>query len=52
MPCFAAYGDTYVKLFVHSTSFSQIAVATGVADEALGNVRTVRAFAMEEKEME
>ena len=28
----------------------QVARATAVADEALGNVRTVRAFAMEEKE--
>ena len=28
----------------------QVAKATAVADEALGNVRTVRAFAMEEKE--
>ena len=28
----------------------QVAMATGVADEALSNVRTVRAFAMEEKE--
>ncbi|XP_062955302.1 mitochondrial potassium channel ATP-binding subunit isoform X1 [Cynocephalus volans] len=30
----------------------QIARATGVADEALGNVRTVRAFAMEQREEE
>jgi len=30
----------------------QVAKATAVADEALGNVRTVRAFAMEEKESE
>ncbi|XP_043923540.1 mitochondrial potassium channel ATP-binding subunit [Protopterus annectens] len=30
----------------------QIAKATGVADEALGNVRTVRAFAMEDREAE
>ncbi|XP_034374922.1 mitochondrial potassium channel ATP-binding subunit isoform X5 [Arvicanthis niloticus] len=30
----------------------QIARATGVADEALGNVRTVRAFAMEKREEE
>ena len=28
----------------------QIAIATGVADEAISNVRTVRAFAMEESE--
>uniref|UniRef100_A0A8C6DGK6 Mitochondrial potassium channel ATP-binding subunit n=1 Tax=Moschus moschiferus TaxID=68415 RepID=A0A8C6DGK6_MOSMO len=31
---------------------SQVARATGVADEALGNVRTVRAFAMEQREEE
>ncbi|KAL1768279.1 ATP-binding cassette sub-family B member 8, mitochondrial isoform X1 [Sigmodon hispidus] len=30
----------------------QIAKATGLADEALGNVRTVRAFAMEQREAE
>ncbi|XP_068091507.1 mitochondrial potassium channel ATP-binding subunit-like isoform X1 [Hyperolius riggenbachi] len=30
----------------------QLARATGVADEALGNVRTVRAFAMEDRELE
>jgi len=28
----------------------QVAKSTAVADEALGNVRTVRAFAMEETE--
>lgn len=33
-------------------SQEQVAIATGVADEALGNVRTVRAFAMEDKEAE
>ncbi|XP_001371455.2 mitochondrial potassium channel ATP-binding subunit [Monodelphis domestica] len=33
-------------------SQEQIAKATGVADEALGNVRTVRAFAMEPQEQE
>jgi len=30
---------------------AQVSRATGVADEAIGNVRTVRAFAMENKEM-
>ena len=30
----------------------QISQSTAVADEALGNVRTVRAFAMEDKEYE
>ena len=28
----------------------QVATATGVADEAIGNIRTVRAFSMEESE--
>ncbi len=28
----------------------QVAIATGVADEAISNVRTVRSFAMEENE--
>ena len=28
----------------------QVAIATGVADEAIGNMRTVRAFAMEDSE--
>ena len=31
---------------------AQVAKATAVADEAVGNVRTVRAFAMEDKEIE
>ena len=31
---------------------AQVSKATGVADEAIGNVRTVRAFAMEDQEME
>ena len=30
----------------------QVAMATGVADEAISNVRTVRAFAMEDTEGE
>lgn len=30
----------------------QVSIATGVADEALGNVRTVKAFAMEERELQ
>ena len=33
-------------------SQEQVARSTAVADEALGNVRTVRAFAMEDKEYE
>lgn len=43
-------------LITHLTSYLleslQVARATGVADEALGNVRTVRAFAMEQREEE
>ncbi|XP_064600276.1 mitochondrial potassium channel ATP-binding subunit-like isoform X2 [Liolophura sinensis] len=34
------------------SSQTQVAKSTAVADEAIGNVRTVRAFAMEEKEIE
>ena len=33
-------------------NFLQISKATAVADEAIGNVRTVRAFAMESKEIQ
>lgn len=29
----------------------KVAKSTAVADEAIGNIRTVRAFAMEDKEM-
>lgn len=40
------YDSTYyVKFF-------KVAKSTAVCDEALSNIRTVRAFAMEEKEME
>ena len=31
-------------------SQEQVAIATGVADEAVGNIRTVRSFAMEDSE--
>ncbi|TNN55398.1 ATP-binding cassette sub-family B member 8, mitochondrial [Liparis tanakae] len=34
------------------SSFKLVSKATGVADEALGNVRTVKAFAMEERELQ
>lgn len=34
----------------HVPLLAQVAKATGVADEVLGNVRTVRAFAMEEQQ--
>lgn len=30
----------------------QISKSTAIADEALGNVRTIRAFAMEKEELE
>ncbi|KAF3858154.1 hypothetical protein F7725_011355 [Dissostichus mawsoni] len=36
----------------HSSANCPVAKATGVADEALGNVRTVKAFAMEERELQ
>lgn len=48
LPC---YFSTF-PMWLHFLSFLQIARATGVADEALGNVRTVRAFAMEQREEE
>ena len=35
-----------------SLSKTKVAKATAVADEALGNVRTVKAFAMEERELQ
>lgn len=35
-----------------SVRVPQVAKATGVADEAMGNVRTVKAFAMEDHEMQ
>ena len=41
-----------IYLTIHSYSWQQIAKATGVADECLGNMRTVRAFAMEDHETE
>lgn len=40
------------NLSVNFLDSLQVARATGVADEALGNVRTVRAFAMENREEE
>lgn len=36
---------------VHAYFSSPLAMATAVADGALDNIRTVRAFAMEEKEL-
>lgn len=48
-PSFCLFLSTTTSYFPVSM---QIARATGVADEALGNVRTVRAFAMEKREEE
>uniref|UniRef100_A0A4W3GN88 Mitochondrial potassium channel ATP-binding subunit n=1 Tax=Callorhinchus milii TaxID=7868 RepID=A0A4W3GN88_CALMI len=45
----ALLGSSLRKL--SRTAQEQVAKATGVADEALGNVRTVKAFAMEDKEI-
>ncbi|RVE61733.1 hypothetical protein OJAV_G00176070 [Oryzias javanicus] len=46
----------FVSLYIISPQThrldEQVAKATGVADEALGNVRTVKAFAMEERELQ
>lgn len=40
-----------VILSNHTVILLQVARATGVADECLGNMRTVRAFAMEDTEL-
>ncbi|XP_071943666.1 mitochondrial potassium channel ATP-binding subunit-like isoform X2 [Antedon mediterranea] len=52
MPCLVLGGAIVgvVLRKLSKTVQEQIAIATSVADEALGNVRTVRAFAMETKE--
>ncbi|KAI4875035.1 hypothetical protein NFI96_013000 [Prochilodus magdalenae] len=54
LPCLVGAG-ALIGSFLRKLSRKaqeQIAKATGVADEALGNVRTVRAFAMEDRELE
>ncbi|MBN3298930.1 ABCB8 protein, partial [Amia calva] len=54
MPCLVGAG-ALIGSFLRRLSRraqEQVAKATGVADEALGNVRTVRAFAMEDREAE
>ncbi|KAJ8337440.1 hypothetical protein SKAU_G00386600 [Synaphobranchus kaupii] len=54
MPCLVGTG-ALIGSFLRRLSRKaqeQVAIATGVADEALGNVRTVRAFAMEDREMQ
>ncbi|KAF7708088.1 mitochondrial potassium channel ATP-binding subunit [Silurus meridionalis] len=54
LPCLVGAGGL-IGSFLRKLSRKaqeQVSKATGVADEALGNVRTVRAFAMEERELE
>ncbi|XP_051970908.1 mitochondrial potassium channel ATP-binding subunit [Xyrauchen texanus] len=54
LPCLVGAG-AFIGSFLRKLSRNaqeQVAKATGVADEALGNVRTVRAFAMEDRELE
>lgn len=48
--CGTTWGSMLRKLSREAQE--QISKSTAVADEALGNVRTVRAFAMEQKEFE
>uniref|UniRef100_A0A3P8VSS9 Mitochondrial potassium channel ATP-binding subunit n=1 Tax=Cynoglossus semilaevis TaxID=244447 RepID=A0A3P8VSS9_CYNSE len=54
LPCLVGAGaliGTFLRRLSRLAQ-EQVAKATGVADEALGNVRTVKAFAMEERELE
>ncbi|XP_047223153.1 mitochondrial potassium channel ATP-binding subunit isoform X1 [Girardinichthys multiradiatus] len=54
LPCLVGAG-ALIGSFLRKLSRlaqEQVAKATGVADEALGNVRTVKAFAMEERELQ
>uniref|UniRef100_A0A8C9RJ27 Mitochondrial potassium channel ATP-binding subunit n=1 Tax=Scleropages formosus TaxID=113540 RepID=A0A8C9RJ27_SCLFO len=54
MPCLVGAG-ALIGSFLRRLSRraqEQVARATGVADEAIGNVRTVKAFAMEDREMQ
>lgn len=54
IPCLVGAG-AFLGSFLRKLSRlaqEQVAKATGVADEALGNVRTVKAFAMEERELQ
>uniref|UniRef100_A0A673L0Y8 Mitochondrial potassium channel ATP-binding subunit n=1 Tax=Sinocyclocheilus rhinocerous TaxID=307959 RepID=A0A673L0Y8_9TELE len=54
LPCLVGAG-ALIGSFLRKLSRKaqeQVAKATGVADETLGNVRTVRAFAMEDRELE
>ncbi|XP_053294466.1 mitochondrial potassium channel ATP-binding subunit [Pleuronectes platessa] len=54
LPCLVGAG-ALIGSFLRKLSRlaqEQVAKATGVADEALGNVRTVKAFSMEERELQ
>ncbi|XP_068459708.1 mitochondrial potassium channel ATP-binding subunit [Clinocottus analis] len=54
LPCLVGAG-AIIGSFLRKLSRlaqEQVSKATGVADEALGNVRTVKAFAMEERELQ
>uniref|UniRef100_A0A672ZGE2 Mitochondrial potassium channel ATP-binding subunit n=1 Tax=Sphaeramia orbicularis TaxID=375764 RepID=A0A672ZGE2_9TELE len=54
LPCLVGAGAVIGSLLrkLSRLAQEQVAKATGVADEALGNVRTVKAFAMEERELQ
>lgn len=54
LPCLVGGGGLIGSLLrkLSRAAQEQVAKATGVADEALGNVRTVKAFAMEERELQ
>ncbi|XP_028328180.1 mitochondrial potassium channel ATP-binding subunit [Gouania willdenowi] len=53
LPCLVGSGALIGSFLrkLSRLSQEQVAKATGVADEALGNVRTVKAFAMEDREL-
>ncbi|XP_041698285.1 mitochondrial potassium channel ATP-binding subunit [Coregonus clupeaformis] len=54
LPCLVGAGALIGSLLRRLSRLAQeqVSKATGVAEEALGNVRTVKAFAMEEREMQ
>lgn len=54
LPCLVGSGALIGSLLrtLSRAAQEQVAKATGVADEALGNVRTVKAFAMEDRELQ
>uniref|UniRef100_A0A8D0D6Z9 Mitochondrial potassium channel ATP-binding subunit n=1 Tax=Sander lucioperca TaxID=283035 RepID=A0A8D0D6Z9_SANLU len=54
LPCLVGAGALFGSFLrkLSRLAQDQVAKATGVADEALGNVRTVKAFAMEERELQ